>query len=208
MIEFITKFAVVNHYLYPLMRFPSLSTFSQRTAAIMVAVAIFSILLTACSTSRSSIKQENTNSYHYLEKVKSMHHLDQQQKLILEEAYTWLGTPYTYAMQDKGIGTDCSGMVMSIYQKVIGCKLPRNSAKQAEYCQRIKEKNARIGDLVFFATGKDPDKISHVGIIVDEDNFIHASTSKGVVISKLHTPYYTGCLKMYGRVPKSQADKE
>lgn len=170
-------------------------------------IVIACIVLTCCNTSRTSLESVSPSSKHYPEKVEATHHLDRRQKQIIEEAYTWLGTPYTYAMQEKGKGTDCSGMVMSVYLEVTGCKLPRNSAKQAEYCQRISERDARIGDLVFFATGKDPDKISHVGIIVDEDNFIHASTSKGVVVSKLHTPYYTGCLKMYGRVPLPRADR-
>ena len=95
-----------------------------------------------------------------------------------------------------------------VYRDVAGCLLPRNSAKQAEFCERIEEKDARIGDLVFFATGKDPEKISHVGIIVDPDNFIHASTTKGVVVSKFHTPYYTARLKMYGRVPKHKSGRD
>ena len=83
---------------------------------------------------------------------------------------------------------------------------PRNSAKQAEFCIKVKEKDARIGDLVFFATGKDPEKVSHVGILVDDNRFIHASTSKGVVVSRLHTPYYISRLKMYGRVPRNRAE--
>ena len=67
-------------------------------------------------------------------------------------------------------------------------------------------KDARIGDLVFFATGKDPEKVSHVGILVDDNSFIHASTSKGVVVSRLHTPYYISRLIMYGRVPRNRAE--
>lgn len=129
------------------------------------------------------------------------HGLSKNRREIVEEAMTWLGTPYEYAGEKKGRGCDCSGMVMRVYMDVLGRKLPRNSAKQAEYCKRIKTVDVRPGDLVFFATGKDPDRISHVGIMLDEVNFIHASTSKGVVISQVNTPYYTRTFKMYGRVP-------
>lgn len=123
-----------------------------------------------------------------------------QRRKIAEEAYTWLGTPYAYAHAEKGVATDCSGMVLMVYEKVTGLKLPRNSAKQAEFCKPIKKKNLQIGDLVFFATGKDPDKISHVGIMVDDSNFIHASASKGVVVSDITQPYYVRTLRAFGTV--------
>ncbi len=115
----------------------------------------------------------------------------------------WLGTPYAYAKSDKGDGTDCSGMVLQVYLSICDIKLPRNSAKQAEFCKKIEPDDVKVGDLVFFATGKDPDKISHVGIMIDDVSFIHASTSKGVVISRIDTPYYIRTFKMFGRVPGS-----
>lgn len=123
--------------------------------------------------------------------------------MIAEEAYNWLGTPYAYAKSEKGKGTDCSGMVMKIYEEVGGCKIPRNSSKQAEFCHKLKNKEVGVGDLVFFATGKDTDKVSHVGIMVGDEDFIHASSSKGVVKSKINTPYYQRTFKMFGRIPTS-----
>lgn len=121
---------------------------------------------------------------------------------IIKEAYGWLGTPYGYGKAEKGKACDCSGMVMSVYEKVKGVKLPRNSAQQQNFCKSLKKKDVRVGDLCFFATGKDPDKTSHVGIMIDENNFIHASTSKGVVISDITQPYYVRTFKGYGRVPE------
>lgn len=126
---------------------------------------------------------------------------DKTGRRIISEAMTWLGTPYAYAGSEKGEGTDCSGMVMKVYEDVTGCKLPRNSAKQAEFCLKLEPKDVEVGDLVFFATGKDPHKISHVGIVIDDRTFIHASTSKGVVISEIYTPYYKRTFRMFGRVP-------
>ena len=132
-----------------------------------------------------------------------LHHytLSKSDNRIVKEASGWLGTPYGYGKAEKGKACDCSGMVMSVYEKVTGVKLPRNSAQQQEFCRKIKKKDVRVGDLCFFATGKDPDKTSHVGIMVDATNFIHASTSKGVVVSDISQPYYVRTFKGYGRVP-------
>lgn len=124
-----------------------------------------------------------------------------EERRIVEEALTWRGTPYKYGASEKGKGTDCSGLVLSVYEKVTKKKLPRNSAKQAEFCKKIKKHDVRPGDLCFFATGKDKNKISHVGIMIDDDRFVHASTQKGVLISEISTPYYQRTFKMYGRVP-------
>lgn len=126
---------------------------------------------------------------------------------LVAEAMTWIGTPYQYACQTKGTSTDCSGMVMKVYESVGGVMLPRNSAKQAEYCQDLDRKDVEVGDLVFFATGKDKNRISHVGIMIDTKRFIHASSSKGVVISQIDTPYYTRTLRKFGRVPGISATR-
>lgn len=125
-----------------------------------------------------------------------------ERQRIVDEARTWLGTPYAYAKADKGRGTDCSGLVMRVYEDAAGHKLPRNSAKQAEFCERLEPEQVAVGDLVFFATGKDADRVSHVGIVIDDTQFIHASASKGVVISDMTTPYYRRTFKMFGRVPE------
>lgn len=120
---------------------------------------------------------------------------------IVEEALRWRGTPYGYARAEKGVATDCSGMVVTVYQEITGIKLPRNSAQQCEFCKRINRKDVKIGDLVFFATGKDPDRVSHVGIMIDKDNFVHASASKGVVVSDANSPYYQRTFKGFGTLP-------
>lgn len=128
--------------------------------------------------------------------------LNDDQRALIKEAFEWLGTPYAYACDAKGKGTDCSGMTMRIYLDVLNVKLPRNSAKQAEACKEIKKEQLRPGDLVFFATGKDPKRISHVGIMISDREFIHASSSKGVQINSLESPYYTRTFIKAGRVER------
>lgn len=120
---------------------------------------------------------------------------------LIAEAKSWIGTPYKYAHAQKGKGTDCSGFIKTIVNDVAGIKLPRSSALQSEFCIEIKRKDLKPCDLVFFATGKSTYKISHVGMMIDNDNFIHASSSKGVVISKLSSNYYTSRLIKCGRIP-------
>lgn len=166
---------------------------------IMLALAVFACLLTSCHSSKKITSTPGHPEISELHIGKA----DKTQKKIVEEAYTWLGTPYKYAGEEKGKGADCSGMVMMVYKTATGEKIPRNSAKQAEYCTRIDASDVSTGDLVFFATGKDPNRVSHVGIVLDDENFIHASSSKGVVVSKFANTYYQKKFIMYGRVPRN-----
>lgn len=172
-------------------------TLSVRRSVMLFLSVVAIITMTGCHTHRKGQKLHGTPVSEYV--IPNGVSAGQQQ--LVDEAMTWLGTPYKYSWQIKGKGTDCSGMVVEVYGYIGVEGLPRNSAKQAEYCRNLKAKDVEVGDLVFFATGKDPHKISHVGIMLDSDHFIHASTSKGVVISQISTPYYTRTFKQYGRVP-------
>ena len=62
----------------------------------------------------------------------------------------------------------------------------------------------RVGDLVFFATGKSKDVVSHVGIYIGNNEFIHASSSKGVVISNLDQNYYVRTFVSAGKVERKK----
>lgn len=161
---------------------------------------LLSLLFASCSTGRGAQTHRHGHEKRSGQTV-DVRKLPKERRLLLEEANTWLGTPYEYARADKGRGTDCSGMVMSVYLQALEIKLPRNSRKQAEFCKTIPREKAVAGDLVFFATGKDPSRISHVGMLVDKEQFIHASSSKGVVVSSLDSPYYSKRIICFGRVP-------
>lgn len=158
--------------------------------------------LCSCSTSKSVKRGKRP---HHTTIVAKHHGSDIKatglRKAITKEALSWEGTPYKYAEAEKGRGTDCSGMVLRVYERVADVKLPRNSAAQSEYCRKLKDKEVRPGDLAFFATGSDPHRVSHVGIMLDATRFIHASTKKGVVISDITTPYYQRTFICFGRVP-------
>ena len=135
------------------------------------------------------------------QKKKKKKNINSVRKQLVEESLTWIGTPYGYGHSEKGISTDCSGLVLVVYEQIANIKLPRNSAEQANFCHDLKEKYIQPGDLVFFATGKDKKKVSHVGVMIDEIRFVHASASKGVIMSDMTTPYYQRTFIKYGRVP-------
>lgn len=160
---------------------------------------VVAIIICSCSTHHKNINNKSEN-IHTVKAGKSEIKENHQRSAIVNEAKKWLGVPYAYGKSDKNDGTDCSGMVLKVYLETLDIKLPRNSAAQAEYCKEIKEKEKLPGDLVFFATGKDPNKISHVGIIIDANNFIHASSKRGVVISQLDSPYYLRTVRKFGRI--------
>ncbi len=110
---------------------------------------------------------------------------------LLAEAESYLGVPYRYGGTTRN-GIDCSAFVLSVFGATAGVALPRVAASQAKEGTRIEKENIRKGDLVFFSRGG---RISHVGIVHDVDEngevrFIHAATSRGVMISPLSDRYW------------------
>lgn len=126
---------------------------------------------------------------------------------ILAEAQTYLGTPYRYGgMTRKGI--DCSAFVLSVFGAAAGLTLPRVAASQSQEGEAIDKENLQKGDLIFFSHGK---RISHVGIVenVTEEGeimFIHAATSKGVMISSLNDSYWGPKFRFAKRVINENGD--
>jgi len=123
-------------------------------------------------------------------------------KKLYKELKRWLGTPYVYAAHTCGEGTDCSGMVMEVFQAVYGIKVHRNSAKMLEVnCRIIDLDDLREGDLVFFCTNGDG-RVSHVGIYLKDNKFVHASSSRGVAVDDLRQNYYATHFHAAARVKR------
>lgn len=118
---------------------------------------------------------------------------------LFSEVEKWLGTPYCYGGNTMA-GCDCSGFVSQVYKAVYGISLQRNSASMREKnCRNIRREELQTGDLVFFKTGS-ASRINHVGIYLKEGKFIHASSSKGVIVSDLNERYYQRTYSSSGRV--------
>jgi lipoprotein Spr/probable lipoprotein NlpC len=84
-------------------------------------------------------------------------------------------------------GFDCSGFSQHVFARLFGVSLPRTTAVQASIGQRIKRSHLQAGDLVFFKPRSYP---RHVGIYVGNGEFVHASASKGIALSRLDSRYW------------------
>jgi len=114
--------------------------------------------------------------------------------------YEWYGAPYKYGGCVK-TGVDCSCFTNNLYEAVYGRKTPRSAGDIHKECDKINTEKLREGDLVFFITnGK---SISHVGVYLRANKFVHASTSKGVIISDLNEAYYKKYYHSAGRLKHS-----
>lgn len=98
----------------------------------------------------------------------------------------WLGTPYLSGGNTKK-GADCSGFVSSVYMEKEKIHIPRSTVDEYKMGKAIDKDNLIVGDLVFFGESK---KVNHVGLYVGKGNFIHASSSNGVMISPLEDNYW------------------
>ncbi|WP_422527769.1 NlpC/P60 family protein [Serratia fonticola] len=105
-----------------------------------------------------------------------------------EQLRQWYGTPYRYGGLDRG-GVDCSGFVYRTFSDRFDMQLPRSTAQQTGLGTKVSRDELMPGDLVFFKTGSGENGL-HVGIYDTNDEFIHASTSKGVTRSSLNNVYW------------------
>lgn len=120
---------------------------------------------------------------HILEKIYQQHH-------------DWKDVPYRWGgLSRKGL--DCSGLVYLIYRNQFGVELPRTTVGQVKRGRHVNRSSLRAGDLLFFKTGKN---LNHVGIYVENNQFLHVSTKKGVKISSLENSYWSKRYRQSRRV--------
>jgi cell wall-associated NlpC family hydrolase len=109
----------------------------------------------------------------------------------------WYGTRYKLGGTTKS-GIDCSAFVQTIFLSAFGVTLPRMAKDQYKVTRRISRTELQEGDLLFFDTRGG---VSHVGIYLQNNKFVHASVS-GVMISDMFEPYYVKHFIAAGRVTK------
>lgn len=106
---------------------------------------------------------------------------------LVADALDLRGTPYRNGGTDPR-GFDCSGLVAYVFARQ-GLAVPRQTPAQFKAGAAVSRDRLRPGDLVFFSTVAPG--ASHVGIAIDDDEFVHAPSSRGVVrVERLTLPYW------------------
>jgi cell wall-associated NlpC family hydrolase len=123
-----------------------------------------------------------------------------QNKALFESIDEWYGTRYRMGGTTKK-GIDCSAFVCAVYLSAFGVTLPRTAKDQYHFTRRIPRTELKEGDLIFFNTRGG---VSHVGIYLQNNKFVHASTAYGVTVSDMFEPYYLQHFIGAGRMKNKQ----
>jgi len=137
--------------------------------------------MASCGSRKATVRSANPAS----KIADAMAHL--KSKPLYRFITDWTGVKYRLGGLDKA-GIDCSGFALLLQKDIYGNNLPRRSRDQAE---RIKEKKLgqlNEGDLIFFSFGGR--EVDHVGVFLNDSFFVHASTTRGVIVDDLNLPVY------------------
>jgi cell wall-associated NlpC family hydrolase len=147
---------------------------------IIVLLLIFQVILVSCGSSKNATKIISN-------------------KTKLESQFRhFKGTKYKYGGIDKR-GFDCSGFTKTVYKNAFKVTLPRTTKEMSKLGKKISKKKLKPGDLVFFRPSR---RYEHVGIYIGENSFIHSSTSKGVIKTKLDDIYWKKKYRFAKRILK------
>lgn len=166
---------------------------NYRSSLKVLALATFSVILTACSSNTDqNVKGPIKAKAGIFKTNRVISNLDDQIMVIAnlsEHQQEWQGTRYRIGGNSKS-GVDCSGFMQITFRDLFGIDLPRMTVDQAKEGTKISKSELRTGDLVFFNTGRGPNG-KHVGVYVKNGQFLHASTKGGVIYSDMDSPYWT-----------------
>ena len=110
---------------------------------------------------------------------------------VISYAKKLLGKPYVWGAEGPS-SFDCSGFTYYVFKNAANINLPRVSKDQSNYGTYVKKSDLKAGDLIFFDTsGENDGNVSHVGIYLGNNQFIHCSSSKGQVVISEMSSYYT-----------------
>lgn len=109
----------------------------------------------------------------------------------------WTGVRYRLGGLDKQ-GVDCSGFAFLLQKSIYGNELPRRSSDQAKVIRTKNVSQLKEGDLIFFSFGGGT--VDHVGVYLNNNYFVHASTTRGVIVDDLNLPAYQRAMVKAGSI--------
>ncbi|MBB6235833.1 lipoprotein Spr/probable lipoprotein NlpC [Pedobacter sp. AK013] len=154
----------------------------------LIAIIFF---LSSCGTRKYTVKNDTKAS----KAADAMANL--RNKSLYRFITDWTGVKYRFGGLDKS-GIDCSGFAFLLEKEIYGVTLPRISREQANVVKRKNIDNLKEGDLVFFSFGGND--VDHVGVYLNNGFFVHASTTRGVIVDDLTLPAYQRVLVKSGSV--------
>lgn len=163
---------------------------SIRTSHLIILLAAMAFL-SSCGSRRSTVYKESRGA----KAAEAMS--DLKSKELYRFITDWTGVRYRLGGLDKS-GIDCSGFALLLNKEIYGLKLPRRSKDQADVIKEKDVSQLKEGDLIFFSFGGNG--IDHVGVYLNHGFFVHASTTRGVIVDDLSLPAYQRVLIKAGPV--------
>lgn len=150
----------------------------RRNYLLWICVILLSILA-SCGSRKTTSNTKAARAADAMANLKS--------KPLYRFINNWTGVRYKLGGLDKS-GIDCSGFALLLQKDIYGKSLPRRSRDQADAVKKRSYNNLKEGDLIFFSFGGR--EVDHVGVYLNGDFFVHASTTRGVVVDDLTLPVY------------------
>ncbi len=166
-----------------------------------LALIILLFTISACHHSKkitkNNVVNNNPSKTELVAGLLKMNEKEVKEKKLYRFVSDWYGTPYKYGGCDKS-GTDCSCLADNLFSVVYEKKIPRIAGDIKNVCNKVSSSELNEGDFIFFKI-KSHD-IDHVGVILKNNKFVHATTSRGVVISDINEEYYKKYFYCFGRL--------
>ena len=179
--------------------------FIKKKFLLLVSLTLVVVLANSCKTHKGSTsKDPEKTSISKTKKIQSKYAIilkTDESKIENIKLYSfideWYGVPYKYGGKNKN-GIDCSNFTSVLFSNVYSKEIIGPSASIFNMCKVISKSNLEEGDLVFFKI--EGDNISHIGIYLQNNKFVHATTKKGVMIDDLDEAYYKKYFYKAGRI--------
>ncbi len=167
---------------------------------LFIFLSLFFFIHVSCKTSKNLTKENNSKSKKIEEKYAEILKVDKE-KITNAKLYqlidAWNGRPYKYGGNSKK-GIDCSNFAAIIYSEIYNKTLNGSSVAIFNQCEEISKNNLTQGDLIFFKI--ESTSISHVGVYLINNKFVHVTTKKGIMIDDLEDDYYKKYFYKAGRI--------